>query len=374
MGYVFAEVWPLVVVALAVGALIGWFARVQLVRSQDDAHAAELAARDERIAALEAQAADLGHTEEDLSIARARIVQLEGETALMDDHRARIAALEEEVAHGVAIANHLGEVEPVAARVPGLEAQVAELEEKVAELESFRTRFVSADREAATLRARVAELESEDRLPALQARIGELESAARERDDLRGRAQDLERRLAAAEGTGDARVLRETRQELERLQARHREEVALLAEARARIAELEGGGTPQRALFDAGPAAAEPAPAPAAPAPAPDEGPRLDLHLAARILGVRVRMDDLTMVEGIGPKIGRLCREGGVGTWREMSRTPVERLREILDAAGPNYRMHDPATWPDQAALLADGRWDDFKAFAAELRAGRTAG
>lgn len=367
MGYVFAEIWPVVVVALLVGAALGWLARMQLVQSRDDAVAAELAARDERIAVLEAQAADLGHTEEDLSIARARIVQLEGETALMDDHRARIAALEEEVAHGVAIANHLADVEPVAARVPGLEAHVAELEEKVAELESFRTRFVSADREASTLRARVAELESEDRLPALQARIGELESAARERDDLRGRAQDLERRLAAAEGSGEARALRDTREELERLQARHREEVALLAQARARIAELEGVGGAQPALF-----AAEPAPA--APSPEPGEGPRLDLHLAARVIGVRVRMDDLTMIEGIGPKIGRLCREGGVGTWREMSRASAERLREILDAAGPNYRMHDPTTWPAQAALLADGRWEEFRAYAAELRAGRNAG
>lgn len=363
MGYVFAEVWPLMLIALAVGILIGWLARKQLVQSEDAAHAAEVAARDERIAALEAQASELGHTEEDLSLARARIVHLEGETALIPEHRARIAALEEEVAHGVAIAEHLGEVEPVAARVPGLEAQVAELEEKVAELESFRTRFVSSDREAATLRARVAELESEDRLPALQSRIGELESAARERDALRGRAQDLERRLAAAEGDGDGRRLREVQQELERLQARHREEVSLLAAARARIAELEGTGDRQPALF-----AAEPV---AAAVSEPEAGPRLDVHLAARVLGVRVRMDDLTMVEGIGPKIGRLCREGGVGTWREMSRTSVDRLREILDAAGPNYRMHDPATWPRQAELLADGRWEDFKAFAAELRAGR---
>jgi len=367
MGYVFGEIWPVVVVALLVGAVLGWFARMQLVQSQEAAHAADLAARDERIAALESHASELGHTEEDLSIARARIVQLEGETALMDEHRARIAALEDEVRHGVAIADHLGEVEPVAARVPGLEAQVAELEAKGAELESFRTRFVSADRDASTLRARVAELESEDRLPALQARIGELETAARERDDLRGRAQDLERRLAAAEGEGDSRRLREVQEELDRLQARHREEVALLAEARGRIAELEGGAVRQPSLF-----AAEPAPAQADPRPEP--GPALDLHRAARVLGVRVRMDDLTMVEGIGPKIGRLCREGGVGTWRELSGTPVERLREILDAAGPHFRMHDPATWPRQAGLLADGRWEDFAAYAGELRAGRTAG
>lgn len=365
MAYVFGEVWPLVIVALLVGVAIGWWIHRGVVREHDHHHEAEIAEREDRIAVLESQASILGATSDDLATARARIVQLEGETALMDDLRARIAGLEREVAEGVALRARIAELEPEAGLVPGLREETAQLEEKVAELESFRTRFVSADREASTLRARVAELESEDRLPALQGRIGELESAARERDALRGRTADLERQLAAAQGAGGAAEVAEARRELERLQARHREEVAMLATARQeadglrrRLAELEAGRPAGAAAFAS--AQAEPEP-----------GPALDLHLAARVLGMRVRMDDLTMVEGIGPKIGRLCREAGIGTWRAMSGASVDRLREILDGAGSNYRMHDPATWPRQAALLADGRWEDFKAYTAELRAGR---
>ena len=367
MAYVFGEVWPLVIVALLVGVAIGWWIHRGVVRDHDHHHEAEIAEREDRIAVLESQASILGATSDDLATARARIVQLEGETALMDDLRARIAGLEREVADGAALRARIAELEPEAGLVPGLREEAAQLEEKVAELESFRTRFVSADREASTLRARVAELESEDRLPALQGRISELESAARERDALRGRAADLERQLAAAQDAGGAQEVSEARRELERLQARHREEVAMVAAARQeadalrrRLAELESGR----------PAGAAPAAFASAPAE-PEPGPVLDLHRAARVLGMRVRMDDLTMVEGIGPKIGRLCREAGIGTWRAMSGASVDRLREILDGAGPNYRMHDPTTWPRQAALLADGRWEDFKAYTAELRAGR---
>jgi hypothetical protein len=33
--------------------------------------------------------------------------------------------------------------------------------------------------------------------------------------------------------------------------------------------------------------------------------------------------------------------------------------------------MHDPTSWPDQAACLAEGRWDDFVALTDRLAGGR---
>jgi len=96
-----------------------------------------------------------------------------------------------------------------------------------------------------------------------------------------------------------------------------------------------------------------------------------DVQAGAAALGQQVRLDDLTLVEGIGPKIAELCHEAGVRTWRELATTPVERLRQILDAAGPRFQMHDPGTWPRQAALLADGHWEPFKAWTDALKGGR---
>ena len=83
----------------------------------------------------------------------------------------------------------------------------------------------------------------------------------------------------------------------------------------------------------------------------------------ARILGRRVTLDDLALVEGIGPKISEICRGAGISTWRDLANAEVDDLRRMLDAAGPRYGVHRPDTWPRQAAMLADGRWTEFRQF-----------
>lgn len=92
---------------------------------------------------------------------------------------------------------------------------------------------------------------------------------------------------------------------------------------------------------------------------------------AARVLGKRVKHDDLKVVEGIGPKIEELCDAGGIATWAGLAATPVSRLQEILAAGGERFRMHDPATWPRQAELLSLGKWEEFKQLTDELSGGR---
>lgn len=97
----------------------------------------------------------------------------------------------------------------------------------------------------------------------------------------------------------------------------------------------------------------------------------LDLT-AARTAGFSVKgEDDLTVVEGIGPKISRLFKDAGILTLAELGRTPTQRMQEILDAAGPRYRLADPTTWGQQAELAADNRWSELKAFQDTLDGGR---
>ena len=99
----------------------------------------------------------------------------------------------------------------------------------------------------------------------------------------------------------------------------------------------------------------------AAVEPGPERGP--DLTGAAEVLGTRIELDDLTVIDGIGPKIADLCDGIGIQTWRDLASTEVSLLRTMLHDAGARFRSHDPATWPEQAALLAAGRWADFRAF-----------
>lgn len=109
-------------------------------------------------------------------------------------------------------------------------------------------------------------------------------------------------------------------------------------------------------------AASAPEPEPRVEAGASAAPSDLDLQAAKEAIGRPIRLDDLTVVEGIGPKIGELCSGIGITTWRALADADVAELRSMLTDAGSRYRRHDPTTWPEQAACLADGRWADFVA------------
>lgn len=96
-----------------------------------------------------------------------------------------------------------------------------------------------------------------------------------------------------------------------------------------------------------------------------------DLTIAAAVLGRSIELDDLTVVEGIGPKIQELCNGIGIRTWYDLAATEVSLLRTMLVDAGPRFRTHDPGTWPEQGRLLAEGRWGEFKALTDSLDGGR---
>lgn len=62
--------------------------------------------------------------------------------------------------------------------------------------------------------------------------------------------------------------------------------------------------------------------------------------------------DNLTKVEGIGPKIATLLNQAGITTFTQLAKTEIKNLQAILDAAGPRYKAHDPKTWRIQAKRL----------------------
>lgn len=97
------------------------------------------------------------------------------------------------------------------------------------------------------------------------------------------------------------------------------------------------------------------APAPAAAAPAESEG----------------KADDLRKIEGIGPKIASILAEAGIDTFAKLAATDPDKIREILAEAGSRYKAHDPTTWPKQAALAAEGKWDELAALQDQLKGGR---
>jgi predicted flap endonuclease-1-like 5' DNA nuclease len=87
--------------------------------------------------------------------------------------------------------------------------------------------------------------------------------------------------------------------------------------------------------------------------------------------GAVAAADDLTKIEGIGPKISQVLADAGITTFAALASTSPERLREILNAAGNRYRISDPMTWPEQAGHAARGDWGTFNELVGRLKAGR---
>jgi large subunit ribosomal protein L27 len=89
------------------------------------------------------------------------------------------------------------------------------------------------------------------------------------------------------------------------------------------------------------------------------------------IFGKKIAQDDLQIVEGIGPKIKDFLHAAGITTWALLAAATVEKLQAVLDAAGPAYTVHNPGTWPQQAALARDGKFAELKTLQDKLDGGK---
>lgn len=96
-----------------------------------------------------------------------------------------------------------------------------------------------------------------------------------------------------------------------------------------------------------------------------------DASAAKAVYGKKIKQDDLTLIEGIGPKIQELFHNHGVKTWKELSECSVEKCQEVLNTGGDRYRIHSPNTWPKQARLAYEGLWQKLSDWQDELDGGR---
>ncbi|MDP4283731.1 MAG: 50S ribosomal protein L17 [Bacteroidota bacterium] len=83
------------------------------------------------------------------------------------------------------------------------------------------------------------------------------------------------------------------------------------------------------------------------------------------------KQDDLTKIEGVGPKVSEALQEAGITTFAKIAKSTPEELKEILEKSGGNFNAQDPTSWPEQAQLAADEKWDELKELQDKLIAGR---
>lgn len=83
--------------------------------------------------------------------------------------------------------------------------------------------------------------------------------------------------------------------------------------------------------------------------------------------------DDLTRIEGVGPKVASLLNQQGIHSYAQLSKARPDQLHALLSAAGPTYQLAEASaeSWPEQARLAAAGRWTELLNLQDELKGGR---
>ncbi|MCA9938707.1 MAG: hypothetical protein KC418_08695 [Anaerolineales bacterium] len=83
--------------------------------------------------------------------------------------------------------------------------------------------------------------------------------------------------------------------------------------------------------------------------------------------------DNLTKIEGVGPKIAGLLNQAGIMTFAQLAQAEVGHLQGILAEGGPRFQLADPGSWPEQATLAAAGDWEALRRLQDNLKGGRSA-
>jgi predicted flap endonuclease-1-like 5' DNA nuclease len=78
--------------------------------------------------------------------------------------------------------------------------------------------------------------------------------------------------------------------------------------------------------------------------------------------------DDLTAIDGIGPKISVILLESGITSFDELAACDLETLRQLLVDAGVAANVD---TWPEQARVAATGDLAALDALQARLKNSR---
>jgi len=84
----------------------------------------------------------------------------------------------------------------------------------------------------------------------------------------------------------------------------------------------------------------------------------------------KAKPEDLTKIEGIGPKAAEALVASGVNTYAELAAADAEKVKEILTEASSTLAHLDPTSWPKQAKMAADGKWDELKEWQDSVKGG----
>jgi hypothetical protein len=81
--------------------------------------------------------------------------------------------------------------------------------------------------------------------------------------------------------------------------------------------------------------------------------------------------DNLTVLEGVGPKVAKILADAGITTFADLANADAAEVDKVLDAN--KLQMLDSAGWIEQAKLAAAGDMEGLAKLQDELKGGRRA-
>ncbi|TNF70321.1 MAG: 30S ribosomal protein S2, partial [Bacteroidetes bacterium] len=84
----------------------------------------------------------------------------------------------------------------------------------------------------------------------------------------------------------------------------------------------------------------------------------------------QAKADDLTKIEGIGPKAAEALVNAGLSTYEALAGGDPEKIKELLTEASSRLAHLDPTSWPKQAKMAAEGLWDDLSEWQEKAKGG----
>ena len=76
-------------------------------------------------------------------------------------------------------------------------------------------------------------------------------------------------------------------------------------------------------------------------------------------------VDDLTKIAGVDEAVVAALVKKDIATFAALADVTVDALRAALEEAG--VAEHDPTTWPEQAEMARDGKWEELEKWQKEL-------
>ncbi len=85
---------------------------------------------------------------------------------------------------------------------------------------------------------------------------------------------------------------------------------------------------------------------------------------------VKAESDDLTKIEGIGPKAAEALSNAGIDSYAKLAKANADKIKEILTESSSRMAHLDPGSWPKQAKMAADGNWDELQDWQEKAKGG----